>query len=219
MRRTLLSLLLFATACASTGRREAPADVDLPTGDGLRATLTGPFHGYWTGSASGTILSARDGALLRIPIVLDADLTADVHWKMDATDMGELILEKAGHYNSSVWFVATQIEVEGRHIYVTKFEENYEDTLCLELIGKDRDGAWRLQARSFLADPGEGERVECLRGDVPYDSILLLLPGPGEGPEFIESSGDGVDRFGAEPPDGYFEGAPPDEGSEESDEL
>lgn len=151
--------------------------------------------------------------------MLDADLTADVHWKMDATDMGELILEKAGHYNSSVWFVATQIEVEGRHIYVTKFEENYEDTLCLELIGKDRDGAWRLQARSFLADPGEGERVECLRGDVPYDSILLLLPGPGEGPEFIESSGDGVDRFGAEPPDGYFEGAPPDEGSEESDEL
>lgn len=220
MRPPLLSLLLLCTACASTERREAPAEVELPADDGLRATLTGPFHGYWTGAASGTILKARDGALLQIPIVLEADLVRDVHWRMDATDMGELLLEKAGHYNSSVWFVATEIEVEGRHIYITKLEENYEDTLCLELLGRDRDGAWRFQARSFLADPGEGERVECLHGDVPYDSILLLLPGPGDTPEFIESGRDGVERFGAEPPDGYFEVEPPeDDRSEESGEL
>ena len=213
MRHTsLFALVLVTSACASTGHRP-DAEVELPAGDALRRTLTGPFHGYWTGAASGTILKTREGALLEIPIVVDADLTGDIHWNMDATDMGELLLERAGHYNSSVWFVATQIEVEGRRIYITKFEESYEDTLCLELIGRDRNGAWRLQAHSFLADPGEGRREECLAGDEQYDSLLVLMPGPGNTPEFIESGGD-VDRFGAEPPDSDLD-RPPDAQQEE----
>jgi hypothetical protein len=133
---------------------------------------------------------------------------------MDATDFGELLLEKAGHYNSSVWFVATEIEVQGSRIYITKFEESYEDTLCLELVEVDADGVMRFQAHSFLADPGQGEREACLDGRLQYDALLLLRPGPGNSPEFVESGS--IHRFGAEPEE---EGEQEDSSEEQSDEL
>jgi len=191
-----VSTALFA--CGTTSNRAA-----LPADQGLRAALTGDFHGIWTGAASGTVLKSKDGALLEVPIVLDADLASNIHWDMDASDFGELILEKAGHYNSSVWFVANQIEVAGHHIYITKFEENYEDTLCLDLVGVEQDGSMRFQAHSFLADPGQGPRDECLAGSVLYDATLLLHRGVSTSPEYIESGRhNGPERFGAEPPAG-----------------
>jgi hypothetical protein len=199
-------------ACGTTGGgRKADG---LPEDDRLRAALTGEFHGYWTGAASGTALRSKEGGLLEIPIVLDADLESAMHWDMDATDFGELLLEKAGHYNSSVWFVATEIEVQGSRIYITKFEESYEDTLCLELVEVDADGVMRFQAHSFLADPGQGEREACLDGRLQYDALLLLRPGPGNSPEFVESGS--IHRFGAEPEE---EGEQEDSSEEQSDEL
>jgi len=200
MRDLVAALLLSSSlfACATTSNRAV-----LPGDQGLRSALTGDFFGFWTGAASGTILRSKDGALLEVPIVLAADLASDVHWDMDATDFGEFLLEKAGHFNSAVWFVATQIEVAGHRVYITKFEESYEDTLCLELVGLESDGAMRFQARSFLADPGQGPRDECLAGSAQYDATLLLNRGVSAAPEFIESgrNGDGPERFGAEPPD------------------
>lgn len=215
--RALAPALLLSTsllACGTTSNR-----AELPGDQGLRAALTGDFHGFWTGAASGTALKAKDGSLLEVPVVLDADLAANVHWDMDATDFGELILEKAGHFNSAVWFVATQIEVAGRRLYITKFEESYEDTLCLELVGLEGDGSMRFQARSFLADPGQGPRDECLDGTSRYDATLLLRRGISSSPEFIESGrdGDGPEHFGAEPPDGGNEndGEDSDDGTDE----
>jgi len=213
--RILVPALLCISACATTaGGVRKPSD--LPDDAKLRSKLTGDWHGYWTGAASGTVLKARDGGLLEIPIVLEADLDADLHWNMDATDLGELMLEKSGHYNSSVWFVATDIEVVGHRIFITKDEESYEDTLCLELVGTPANGELRFQAHSFLADPGEGERDRCLEGVVEFDATLLLKPGPGNTPEFIESSG--LDRFSADPGEdgepggqpGVIDGCPPE---------
>lgn len=211
MRLLLATLIpISLLACGTTQGARKP---DLPAGQGLRTALTGDFHGYWTGAASGTVLRAKDGALLQVPIVLEADLVSDIHWDMDATDMGELLLEKGGHYNSSVWFVATDIEVSGSRIYITKDEESYEDTLCLELVSLEAGDAMRFQAHSFLADPGQGEREACLAGKARYDATLLLMPGPGTTPEFIES--DQLHRFGAEPP----EEVPEDHSEEPGDEL
>lgn len=218
--RALVPALLLTTslfACATTSNR-----ANLPGDQGLRSALTGDFFGFWTGAAGGTILKSKDGALLEVPVVLDADLASNVHWDMDATDFGELLLEKAGHFNSAVWFVATQIEVAGQRVYITKFEESYEDTLCLELVGLEGDGSMRFQAHSFLADPGQGPRDECLAGSVRYDATLLLHRGLSSAPEFIESGRDGrgPERFGAEPPDGggdhNFDGEGTDDGTDDS---
>jgi len=198
----LLSTTL-ATGCASTTQVAGGGGVEadgLPADGALRHALSGAFHGYWTGAASGTVLRARDGALLEIPVVLMSDLESDLSWDMDATDYGEILLERAGHYNSSVWFVSAQIEVAGTFIYITKFEESYEDTLCLELVDYAQDGTMRFQARSFLADPGMGERDACLAGTTLYDATLLLRPGPGDSPEFIEN-GRAPGDYGAAPPD------------------
>jgi|GEM_PF-2826330 len=209
----LLSTSLFA--CGTTSNRAVPTD------SGLRAALTGDFHGTWTGSASGTVLKSKDGALLEVPIVLNSDLASNPHWDMDATDFGELILEKAGHYNSSVWFVATQIEVAGHRIYITKFEDNYEDTLCLDLMSVGGDGSMRFQAHSFLADPGQGERDQCLAGSVRYDATMLLHPGISNSPEYIESgrNGGGAQHFGAEPPGDNNNEDGTDDGTDEGDGI
>src|SRR5262245_17049407 len=114
MRVSVLALSLLSLAACGTTRGVTKPVVALPGDARLRDTLTGDFHGYWTGAASGTVLRAKDGGLLEIPVVVQSDLDGDVHWNMDATDFGELMLEKSGHYNSSVWFVATDIEVSGQ---------------------------------------------------------------------------------------------------------
>lgn len=207
---TLTSTSLLA--CGTTSNRSG----DVPTDAVLRSALTGPFHGYWTGSASGTVLSTPDGRLIEIPIVLDADLARNVHWDMDATDVGEALLEGAGHYNSSVWFVSSVIEVRGSHIYITKDEGNYEDTLCLSLLSVDDRGSMHFDAHSFLADPGLGERNQCLAGTVKFDAKLVLHRGVSNLPEFKESGGsDDSDEgdYGAEPPSDGVES--PDEESGE----
>ncbi len=198
-------------ACGSTSNRAG----DVPTDAGLRTALTGPFHGYWTGAASGTLLSTPDGRLIDIPIVLDADLARNMHWDMDATDVGEALLEGAGHYNSSVWFVSSAIEVRGSNIYITKNEGSYEDTLCLSLLSVE-GGTMRFDAHSFLADPGMGERNECLAGTVKFDAKLVLHRGVSTLPEFKESGGseDPGGDFGAEPPE-YNDGETTDEESGE----
>jgi hypothetical protein len=201
-------------ACGSTSNRSG----DVPTDAGLRTALTGPFHGYWTGAASGTLLSTPDGSLIDIPIVLDADLARNMRWDMDATDVGEALLEGAGHYNSSVWFVSSVIEVRGSHIYITKNEGSYEDTLCLSLLSVDDRGTMRFDAHSFLADPGMGERNECLAGTVNFDAKLVLHRGVSDLPEFKESGGGSEDPggdFGAEPPDHDHGGDGTDEESGE----
>ena len=215
--------VLSLAACASAQRSG-----EVPEDGRLRAALTGDFYGYWTGAASGNVLKTRDGALIEVPIVLDADLDHDPHWSMDATDVGEELLERSGHYNSSVWFMATQIEVRGPRVYITKYEDSYEDTLCLELVKVEANGALRFQAHSFLADPGQGEREQCLRGAARYDATLLLNPGRSDAPEFVESTvreldDETPDGFSAEPPgwdggdgggeDGY------DSGGDDGDEL
>jgi len=209
-------VLISALAACGTSTRElaAPADDgELPADARLRSALTGTFHGIWTGAASGTVLRSRDGALIEVPIVLAADLGDFASWDMDATDFGEVLLERAGHYNSSVWFVSSTIEVSGRRIYITKFEDSYEDTLCLELVGLEGEGSMRFQAHSHLADPGEGERDACLGGTVHYDAALLLHPGPGRSPEFVES-GRSPGDFGASPRGTDDDGEPDDEGED-----
>lgn len=195
----MVTAITVSSACGSS-RNQLSERGDLPADKNLRGALSGRFHGYWTGAASGTVLRDRDGSLLEIPIVLDADLSDQIHWDMDATDFGEVILERAGHYNSSVWFVSEQIEVVGRNIYITKFEDSYEDTLCLELVGYQPDGSMRFQVYSYLADPGEGERDACLNGAAPYDASLLLKRGPGNAPEFVET-GRSPGDYGASPDD------------------
>ncbi len=196
---TLTSTSLLA--CGTTSNRSG----DVPTDAGLRTALTGPFHGYWTGAASGTLLSTPDGRPIEIPIVLDADLARNIHWDMDATDVGEALLEGAGHYNSSVWFVSSVIEVRGNNIYITKDEGNYEDTLCLSLLSVDERGSMHFDAHSFLADPGLGERNQCLAGTVQFDAKLVLHRGVSDLPEFKETGGQNdsdSDDYGAEPPGG-----------------
>lgn len=218
MRRYLAVMSLSASlfACGTTSNRG-----NLPVDNGLRGALVGPFHGYWTGATNGVALKAKDGRLLEVPVVLDADLTRDIHWAMDATDIGELMLESADHYNSSVWFVATEIEVQGSRIYITKNEGRYEDTLCLELVNVDAEGSMRFQARAFLADPGKGERTQCLAGSARYDATLLLLRGASDLPEFKESGRDdaGPQHFGAEPPGGGFDIDNGGEDTEEGEDL
>lgn len=217
----LASALVVTCALAACGASTPdlappPDDGDLPADARLRSALTGTFHGIWTGAASGTVLRSHDGALIEVPIVLDADLGDLASWDMDATDFGEVLLERAGHYNSSVWFVSSTIEVQGRRIYITKFEDSYEDTLCLELVGLEGQGSMRFQAHSHLADPGQGERDACLGGTVHYDASLLLHPGPGRSPEFVES-GRSPGDFGASPrgtDDDDDDGEPDDDGED-----
>lgn len=207
MRRTAPVFVLFALS--SAGCASAQRSGEVPEDARLCAALTGDFYGYWTGAASGNVLKTREGALIEVPVVLDADLDHNPHWSMDATDVGEELLERSGHYNSSVWFVATVIEVRGPRVYITKHEDSYEDTLCLELVKVEANGAMRFQAHSFLADPGQGEREACLRGASRYDATLLLNPGRSDAPEFVESTNRTPDDWGAEPPGG-FSAEPPD---------
>lgn len=206
--------LISAVSLAACGTTGVHGPAPMPEGQRLRDALTGDFHGFWTGAASGRVLKAKDGGLLEVPIVLEADLDRDVHWDMDASDIGERILENAGHFNSSVWFVSDQIEVQGRRIYITKSQERYEDTLCLELVDVEGSGAMRFQARAVLARPGNGPRDACLAGAVQYDASLLLHPGPSDSPEFRET-GRAPERFNAAPRGLGDAPAPEDEGDDD----